>query len=91
MNVSLTPQLEEFVARKVREGTYQTASEVIREALRLLGERDERRAAELQRLRSELKLGLEDVAAGRKGGVDVRKIKAEGRKLLAARRLKNVG
>ena len=51
MNVSLTPQLEQFVDKKVREGTYQTASEVIREGLRLLAERDQRRTLELQRLR----------------------------------------
>ncbi len=40
MNVSLTPELEELVERKVKTGRYQTASEVIREALRALEERD---------------------------------------------------
>jgi len=40
MNVSLTPQLEEFVRRKVKSGIYNNASEVIREGLRLLIERD---------------------------------------------------
>lgn len=40
MNVSLTPQLEEFVRRKVESGLYNNASEVIREGLRLLIERD---------------------------------------------------
>jgi antitoxin ParD1/3/4 len=40
MNVSLTPQLEEFVRRKVESGLYNNASEVIRESLRLLIERD---------------------------------------------------
>ena len=44
MNVSLTPQLEKLIEQKVREGNYQTASEVVREALRLLAERDIRRA-----------------------------------------------
>jgi len=46
MNVSLTPELEEMVNEKVRGGLYQTASEVVREGLRLLKQRDdeERRA-----------------------------------------------
>ena len=41
MNVSLTPELEELVSEKVRSGLYQTASEVVREALRLLKLRDD--------------------------------------------------
>ncbi len=45
MNVSLTPELERLVQEKVTSGLYQTASEVIREALRLLKERDADRAA----------------------------------------------
>jgi antitoxin ParD1/3/4 len=40
MNVSLTPELEEMVNEKVRSGLYQTASEVVRDALRLLKQRD---------------------------------------------------
>ena len=40
MNVSLTPQLQAFVRRKVESGLYNNASEVIREGLRLLIERD---------------------------------------------------
>lgn len=40
MNVSLTPQLQEFVRRKVESGLYNNASEVVREGLRLLIERD---------------------------------------------------
>ena len=41
MNVSLTPELEALVNDKVRSGLYQTASEVVREALRLLKNRDD--------------------------------------------------
>ena len=41
MNVSLTPELEELVNEKVRSGLYHTASEVVREALRLLKLRDD--------------------------------------------------
>ena len=43
MNVSLMPELEEFVDGKVESGLYNNASEVVREGLRLLKERDENR------------------------------------------------
>jgi antitoxin ParD1/3/4 len=53
-NVSLTPELRAFVDRKVASGQYQTASEVVREALRLLQAqepRDEYRVRHKDRLR----------------------------------------
>ncbi len=40
MNVSLTPELDQFVVTKVASGRYTSGSEVVREALRLLEERD---------------------------------------------------
>jgi antitoxin ParD1/3/4 len=91
MNVSLTAQLEKFVERKVRQGSYQTASEVIRAGLRLLAERDERRSLEMKRLSQEIRVGLDQIAAGEVAELDMNKIKAEGRKQRAARRLKKVG
>jgi antitoxin ParD1/3/4 len=48
MNVNLTPQLEEMVRTKVSSGMYTSASEVMREALRLLEEQDRLRAAKLE-------------------------------------------
>lgn len=51
MNVSLTPHLEELIQDKVSSGRYGNASEVVREALRLLEERDQERAAKLEALR----------------------------------------
>ncbi len=45
MNVSLTPRLEEFIRRKVAGGLYNNASEVVRDALRLLVEREAGRPA----------------------------------------------
>jgi antitoxin ParD1/3/4 len=47
MNVTLTPQLEEMVKQKVASGLYTSASEVIREALRLMEEQDPLREAKL--------------------------------------------
>ena len=54
MNVSLTPELEKFVAVKVDSGRYTSASEVVREALRLLEEHDRSRAAQIAAFNKEL-------------------------------------
>ena len=54
MNVSLTPELEQFVHSKVQSGRYNSASEVIREALRLLEEQERARAAQLAEFNEEL-------------------------------------
>jgi len=47
-NVSLTPELEALVDRKVASGRYRSASEVVRAALRLLDERERRVERKLQ-------------------------------------------
>ena len=54
MNVSLTKELEKFVNSKVESGRYSSASEVVREALRLLQESDSARAAQLAHFNTEL-------------------------------------
>lgn len=58
MNVNLTPQLEELVRAKVASGLYTSASEVVREALRLMDEQDRLRAAKLEQLRDDVRQGL---------------------------------
>ncbi len=65
MNVSLTPELTEFVNDKVATGLYSTASEVIREALRLLRERDEMHQTRLEELRREVAIGVEQAEQGK--------------------------
>ena len=54
MNVSLTAELERFVNAKVQTGRYNSASEVVREALRLLEEHEQARAAQLREFNKEL-------------------------------------
>jgi antitoxin ParD1/3/4 len=54
MNVSLTPELENFVSGKVRSDRYNSSSEVVREALRLLEEHDSARANQLKEFNEEL-------------------------------------
>ncbi len=58
MNVSLTPELEGVVHTRVQSGRYNSASEVIREALRLLEQHDTLRSLHLDELRSRLEEGL---------------------------------
>jgi antitoxin ParD1/3/4 len=59
MNVSLTPELESLVNDKVKTGLYNSASEVVREALRLLEEQDR-----IKTMRKEVMLGLNEIRSG---------------------------
>lgn len=65
MHVSLTPKLEELVREKIESGLYNNASEVVREALRLMQAHDEVQRLKLERLRDALAVGEADLAAGR--------------------------
>lgn len=64
MNVSLTPELDNFVAGKVESGRYNSASEVVREALRLLEEHDRARSAQLAAFNKELEARLASLDRG---------------------------
>jgi antitoxin ParD1/3/4 len=64
MNVSLTPELEDLIAQKVQSGRYTSASEVIREALRLLEEQDQLRQQRLDAIRREIDEGLAQLDRG---------------------------
>lgn len=68
MNVSLTAELERWVSEKVDGGRYKSASEVVREGLRLLQEKEEEHAARLEALRRDIQIGLEEL--DRDEGVD---------------------
>jgi antitoxin ParD1/3/4 len=59
LNVSLTPHLEQFIQQNVTSGRYQSASEVVRTALRLLEESEHDRQAKLEWLRLEIQKGLD--------------------------------
>ena len=64
MNVSLPPELDEFVAGKVESGRYNSASEVVREALRLLEEHDRARGAQIAAFNRELGARLASLDRG---------------------------
>ena len=64
MNVHLTPELEQLVQTKVKTGRYNSASEVVREALRLMEERDLAKAD----IRKKITAGMESLRQGK--GID---------------------
>lgn len=65
MNISLTPELEELINRKVESGMYNSASEVVRESLRLLHEQDELRRIRFEELRRDIMNGYEQLQQGK--------------------------
>jgi antitoxin ParD1/3/4 len=87
MNVSLSVELERLVQEKLDSGLYQSASEVVREALRLLEERDQLRATRLDALRSVVAAGLDQIDRGLVRDFDecaVERIQRAGRDRLTA-------
>ncbi|MGZ0080567.1 type II toxin-antitoxin system ParD family antitoxin [Methylomonas sp. YC3] len=83
MNISLNPHFEELVKAKVDSGLYNSVSEVVREALRLLEERDQLRALRMDELRREIQKGID---SGDPAPLDMDIIKARGRQRLAERK-----
>lgn len=64
-NIVLTPHQASFVKKLVASGRYQNASEVLREGLRLIEQREREEAVRLQALREAVAVGIEDIEAGR--------------------------
>jgi antitoxin ParD1/3/4 len=64
LNVSLTAELDRFVQERVATGRYQTASEVIREGLRLLENQEREREIAFVALRAKLERGAAQADRG---------------------------
>jgi antitoxin ParD1/3/4 len=82
MNISLTPEMDRWVADKVKSGTYKSSSEVIRDGLRALQCQEEQRLAMLDDLRHELLIGVKQLDAGKLAALDaplLQNIKKTGR------------
>ncbi|MBV8924900.1 MAG: type II toxin-antitoxin system ParD family antitoxin [Bradyrhizobium sp.] len=80
MNVSLTDELGEFVNAKVSSGRYTSASEVGREALRLMERHEQVEAAKLQWLREAYQAGIDSGDAGK---LNLAAVKADARNRLS--------
>lgn len=75
MNVSLTPELEKLVNEKVKSGMYHSASEVVREGLRLLQAQEEIKKVRLQALKRDIQEGIEPLDNGE--GIPGKRVFAE--------------
>lgn len=84
MNVNLGPVLDQFVADLLKSGLYQSQSEVLREGLRLLKEREQLKQIRLAELRKEIAIGSEQAARGE--FIDGEEVFAEIRKRSAGRK-----
>jgi antitoxin ParD1/3/4 len=75
MTISLAPELEGFINQQVASGLYNSAHEVIREALQLLREQDELTRMRTEELRREIQKGLNSLDQGK--GLDGPTVMAE--------------
>ncbi len=64
MNVSLTPELEIYVNKKVKSGRYNSASEVMRAGLRAMQDEEELQEIRRESLRRDIMLGVEQIRNG---------------------------
>ena len=81
---SIGKHFEAFIEGLLESGRYSTASEVMRDGLRMIEEREQRRNAKLEALRAEIQKGFDSGPAEEVGDMFAR-IKSEGRKRLAAK------
>ncbi|NTW83377.1 MAG: type II toxin-antitoxin system ParD family antitoxin [Chlorobiaceae bacterium] len=76
INVNLTPQLEEMVRQKVRSGMYSSSSEVVREALRLMQEKERCQSIKIDQLRQDIREGIQ---SGEPSGWNAEELKLKSR------------
>ena len=65
MNISLTPELEKYVYDKIKNGLYTSASEVVRESLRLMHTHETLQKQRIEQLNREIDIGMRDIKLGR--------------------------
>ena len=63
-NINLTDHWHDFVERQVASGRYSNASEIVRDALRLLEEQEQEREVKLKALRKAAKMGFSEIDQG---------------------------
>lgn len=86
MNVSLTKELENFIGELVASGMYFSASEVVRDGLRLLKEQEALKKMRVKELRAEIIRGFEQSQDEESKPLDIEAIQAEGERTLAEKR-----
>ena len=64
MNVTLTQELEGLIKERMASGLYNSPTEVLREALRLIAERDRLLETQRELLRQDVQAGLDELDRG---------------------------
>jgi len=85
MNVSLTNELENFVGSMVASGMYYSASEVVRDGLRLLKASEDLKKSKLATLREDVLVGYDQAKRGESRPLDIEDIAARGQKHLESK------
>jgi len=77
INISITPQIEAWIAEQLASGWYNNASELARDAFRVLREEQEIRAAKLRDVRAAIEEGMNSPAAPWEGAEAIKKLARE--------------
>ncbi len=86
LTITLTSDLAASVKSAVQGGNYGSVSEVMRQALRDWEMAEARRQAELKALRADIKVGLDQIAAGKSRPFNADRIIKAGERLAAKKR-----
>jgi antitoxin ParD1/3/4 len=86
LTITLTPDLAQRVKLAVDAGNYASVSEVMRQALRDWEFAEARRQAELQALRADVQVGIDEAAAGKAKPFNAARIVKAGQRLAAKKR-----
>jgi len=85
LTITLPAEMARTVRQAVKEGDYASSSEIVREALRDWQQKRRLQEAELERLRADVRAGLDDLGAGRTRGFDAERIVKKGERRMARR------
>jgi len=85
MNITLTPEMEQFVQDEIAAGMFASPDQVVAEALRLLRVQSLSPEAKLEALRRDIAIGIEQADRGEVAPLDIEAIKRRGRGILQSR------
>jgi antitoxin ParD1/3/4 len=86
MNISLSPELRKYVAEKVSSGQYHSPADVVAAALLLMKDEESLTAEEIEELRKEIAIGIEQADRGEFVEFTAKDIQAEGRRILRSQK-----
>ncbi|MDB5356325.1 MAG: addiction module antidote protein family [Phycisphaerales bacterium] len=77
MDITLNPEMQRFVAEKVQAGQYASASDLVNDALAVLRDEEELTPEDIEELRRDVKIGIEEHRRGESTPLDMDAIKAQ--------------